>query len=162
MNVWKPLDRKGRVIASALVVVTALAPLALGPYGLVVATEIAIFVLFAESLHLLVSVGGLASFGHAAFLGLGCYGAALAVKMLGAPMLLGARCRASACGARGHGDRLVRGTPLGRLCRNADARLRTDLWSIAFQWEPVTGGDNGLLGVWPSPWAWRAPPISTG
>jgi branched-chain amino acid transport system permease protein len=27
------------------------------------------------------------------------------------------------------------------------------LWSIAFQWVPVTGGDNGLLGVWPSPWA---------
>ena len=22
-------------------------------------------------------------------------------------------------------------------------------WSIAFQWSAVTGGDNGLLGVWP-------------
>jgi branched-chain amino acid transport system permease protein len=26
-------------------------------------------------------------------------------------------------------------------------------WSIAFQWVEVTGGDNGILGVWPSSWA---------
>ena len=26
-------------------------------------------------------------------------------------------------------------------------------WSVAFQWTPVTGGDNGLLGIWPSAWA---------
>jgi branched-chain amino acid transport system permease protein len=27
------------------------------------------------------------------------------------------------------------------------------VWSIAFQWVTVTGGDNGILGVWPEPWA---------
>jgi branched-chain amino acid transport system permease protein len=27
------------------------------------------------------------------------------------------------------------------------------LWSIAFQWTEVTGGDNGVIGVWPSAWA---------
>src|SRR5919201_3555789 len=27
------------------------------------------------------------------------------------------------------------------------------VWSIAFQWVSVTGGDNGILGVWPSSWA---------
>jgi branched-chain amino acid transport system permease protein len=26
-------------------------------------------------------------------------------------------------------------------------------WSVAFQWVEVTGGDNGILGVWPSAWA---------
>ena len=26
-------------------------------------------------------------------------------------------------------------------------------WSIVFQWYEVTGGDNGILGIWPSPWA---------
>src|SRR6202040_3384268 len=24
------------------------------------------------------------------------------------------------------------------------------VWSIAFQWVGVTGGDNGLLGIWPA------------
>jgi branched-chain amino acid transport system permease protein len=27
------------------------------------------------------------------------------------------------------------------------------VWSIAFQWVAVTGGDNGILGVWPDAWA---------
>jgi branched-chain amino acid transport system permease protein len=27
------------------------------------------------------------------------------------------------------------------------------VWSIAFQWVSVTGGDNGILGVWPAAWA---------
>jgi branched-chain amino acid transport system permease protein len=29
-------------------------------------------------------------------------------------------------------------------------------WSIAFQWSEVTGGDNGLIGIWPSAWAANA------
>jgi branched-chain amino acid transport system permease protein len=27
------------------------------------------------------------------------------------------------------------------------------VWSIAFQWVSVTGGDNGILSVWPEQWA---------
>jgi branched-chain amino acid transport system permease protein len=26
------------------------------------------------------------------------------------------------------------------------------VWSVAFQWTGITGGDNGILGVWPAPW----------
>jgi branched-chain amino acid transport system permease protein len=26
-------------------------------------------------------------------------------------------------------------------------------WSVAFQWVELTGGDNGILGVWPAQWA---------
>jgi branched-chain amino acid transport system permease protein len=26
-------------------------------------------------------------------------------------------------------------------------------WATAFQWVEITGGDNGILGVWPSEWA---------
>ena len=153
VSVWKPLDRDGRLIASALTAVAALAPLALGPYGLTVATEIAIFVLFAASLHLLVSVGGLASFGHAAFLGIGCYGAALAVKMAGSPMLpaLVAGPVLAALGAAMIGWFVVRLSGVyAAMLTLAFAQI---LWSIAFQWTPVTGGDNGLLGIWPPPWA---------
>ena len=36
------------------------------------------------------------------------------------------------------------------------------VWSIAFQWVDVTGGDNGLLGVWPAAWARERRPASTG
>jgi branched-chain amino acid transport system permease protein len=27
------------------------------------------------------------------------------------------------------------------------------VWSVAFEWVTVTGGDNGILGVWPEKWA---------
>jgi branched-chain amino acid transport system permease protein len=27
------------------------------------------------------------------------------------------------------------------------------VWSVSFQWVEFTGGDNGILGVWPSAWA---------
>ena len=27
------------------------------------------------------------------------------------------------------------------------------LYAVAFQWVDVTGGDNGIVGVWPSAWA---------
>src|SRR5262249_24960110 len=26
------------------------------------------------------------------------------------------------------------------------------VWSVTFQWDDVTGGSNGLTGVWPAPW----------
>src|SRR5271154_2974193 len=31
------------------------------------------------------------------------------------------------------------------------------VWSIAFQWVQVTGGDNGILGIWP-PSSWTTSP----
>ncbi len=109
--------------------------------------------MFAASLHLLVSVGGLASFGHAAFLGLGCYGAALATKMLGLPMLpailAGPVLAAAGAAIIGWFAVPLSGVYLAMLTL-AFAQI---LWSIAFQWVSVTGGDNGLLGVWPSHWA---------
>jgi branched-chain amino acid transport system permease protein len=27
------------------------------------------------------------------------------------------------------------------------------VWAVAFQWGEVTGGDNGMLGIWPDGWA---------
>jgi branched-chain amino acid transport system permease protein len=85
---WKPLSGTERALATLAVLAAALLPLWLGDYGVTVGSEVLIFALFAASLHLLMSVGGLVSFGHAAYFGLGAYGAALAAKSLGLTMLL--------------------------------------------------------------------------
>jgi len=45
-----------------------------------------IAILFATSLHFIMGPGGMHSFGHAAYFGLGAYGAALSVKFFAAPM----------------------------------------------------------------------------
>ncbi|MBX6366672.1 MAG: ABC transporter permease [Rhodospirillales bacterium] len=138
-----------------LAVIAALALLAFagGDYALTVLTEILILALFAASLHFMMGPGGMASFGHAAYFGLGAYGAALLVKYWAAPMALGLLAAPLAAGFMGvvFGWFCVRlsGVYLAMLTL-AFAQI---VWSIAFQWVEVTGGDNGVLGVWPSEWA---------
>jgi len=147
---WRPLDARGRAAFVTAIGVAAFAPLLLGGYGLSVASETLIFVLFAASLHLMMSVGGLASFGHAAGFGLGAYGAALAVKWAGLPMALAlpAGPILALLGAALIGWFAV--SLSGVYFAMLTLALAQIVWSIAYQWVAVTGGDNGLLGVWPA------------
>lgn len=143
------------VAAATLAVLALLAavPLVAGEYALIVLTEVVILALVAASLHLLVGFGGLVSFGHAAYFGLGAYGAALLVTHLAAPMplaLLGAPVLAGA-GALLAGWFCVRRSGLYfAMLTLAFAQIA---WSVTFQWYGFTGGDNGILGVWPPEWA---------
>src|SRR5580698_9989126 len=134
-----------------LLIVAALPVLARSsPYTLVLGVDVLIAVLFAASLHFIMGPGGMHSFGHAAYFGLGAYGAALAVKWFAAPMglALPAAALAAAIGALLFGWFAVRlsGVYLAMLTL-AFAQI---VWSIVFQWQDFTGGSNGVLGVWPS------------
>jgi branched-chain amino acid transport system permease protein len=142
-------------LRTALLVVGAVAllPLLAGDYARVVAAELMVLALFAASLHLLMGPGGLVSFGHAAYFGLGAYAAALLSRHFGTGMELGlvAAPIAAGLGALLFGWFCVRlsGVYLAMLSLAA-AQI---VWSVAFQWVGVTGGDNGILNVWPSAWA---------
>jgi branched-chain amino acid transport system permease protein len=143
----------GTLLAWVAIAALACLPLVGDAYLLKVATEILIFALFAFSLQLLIGVGGLVSFGHAAFFGLGAYGAALAVKWYGASMeaALPLGLCLAALGAALIGAFVVRlsGIYLAMMTLAA-AQI---LYAVAFQWVDVTGGDNGIVGVWPASWA---------
>lgn len=68
--------RQRAVLATSLVLVLALPPLALAagePFVVNLASRVLIYALAAASLDLIVGYGGMVSFGHAAFLGLGAY-----------------------------------------------------------------------------------------
>ena len=58
------------------------------PYAMVLGIDLLVAVLFAASLHFIMGPAGLHSFGHAAYFGLGAYGAALLVSRLQVPMPL--------------------------------------------------------------------------
>jgi len=135
-----------------LVAALALVPLFSDAYTLVLLTEVFVFALFAVSLHFLLGPGGMASFGHAAYFGLGAYGAALLVLRAGLPMELAllAAPLAALAGAALFGWFCVRlsGIYLAMLT----LALAQIVWSVAFQWDALTGGSNGLVGVWPSGW----------
>jgi branched-chain amino acid transport system permease protein len=135
-----------------VVIALALVPIFSSGYALVLLTDVLVFALFAVSLHFLLGPGGMVSFGHAAYFGLGAYGAALLVLRAGMPMELALLLAplAAAAGAALFGWFCVRlsGIYLAMLTL-AFAQIA---WSIAFQWDAVTGGSNGLIGVWPASW----------
>jgi branched-chain amino acid transport system permease protein len=136
------------VLAAALVAL----PLVGAAYTVVLMTDILVFALFAASLHFIMGPAGMVSFGHAAYFGLGAYGAGLLLLRAGAPMelaLAGAPLVA-ALGAAVFGWFCVRlsGVYLAMLTL-AFAQIG---WSIVFQWDTFTGGSNGLVGVWPAAW----------
>ncbi len=122
------------------------------PYLTVLSIDILIAVLFACSLYFMMGPGGMHSFGHAAYFGLGAYGAALFVRGLGLPMecALVAGPLVAALGAVLFGWFSVRlsGVYLAMLTL-AFAQIT---WAIVFQWDAFTGGSNGINGVWPAAW----------
>ncbi|OYY31093.1 MAG: ABC transporter permease [Azorhizobium sp. 35-67-15] len=150
---WRAFTARERAAVAGLVLLAALLPLGAGAYVLSVAAEIAIFVLFAASLHFLMGAGGLPSFGHAAYFGLGAYGAAFALKGAGLSMA-GAILLGPLLGLAGA---VLFGWFCVRLSGVYSAMLTLAFaqiaWAIAFQWVGVTGGDNGLLGIWPQGFA---------
>jgi branched-chain amino acid transport system permease protein len=141
-----------RIAGAALIVALVAFPFLAAPYGVILMNDVLVFALFAASLHFMMGPGGLVSFGHAAYFGLGAYGAGLLVKHAGWSMeasLLGAPAVA-ALGAALFGWFCVRlsGVYLAMLTL-AFAQIA---WSIVFQWDAFTGGSNGIVGLWPPGW----------
>ena len=140
------------VVAVLLAGLVALPWLSSSPYAVVLATDLAVAALFAASLHFIMGPGGMHSFGHAAYFGLGAYGAGLVLTALGLPMevALVVGPLVAAVGAAVFGWFAVRlsGVYLAMLTL-AFAQIA---WAVTYQWDDLTGGSNGLTGVWPAQW----------
>jgi branched-chain amino acid transport system permease protein len=147
----RPASLAVKLLGAVTLVGLLVLPLAstASPYTVVLGIDVLIAILFATSLHFIMGPGGMHSFGHAAYFGLGAYGAGLMVKFFTAPMAaaLIAAMVAALAGALLFGWFAVRlsGVYLAMLTL-AFAQI---VWSILFQWEGVTGGSNGILGIWP-------------
>jgi branched-chain amino acid transport system permease protein len=148
----RPASAGLKILSLAVLIGLILLPLVArtSPYALVIGIDVLIAVIFATSLHFIMGPGGMHSFGHAAYFGLGAYGAALLVKWLALPMpaALTAAPIIAALGALLFGWFAVRlsGVYLAMLTL-AFAQI---VWSIVFQWQELTGGSNGVVGVWPT------------
>jgi branched-chain amino acid transport system permease protein len=144
--------RKILIGGAALLAVLVLMPLASPGYTLILLTDMLIFALFAVSLHFIMGPGGLYSFGHAAYFGLGAYAAGIVLLRGNLPMELALLLAPLAGGA----GALLFGWFCVRLSGVYSAMLTLAFaqitWSAAFQWDALTGGSNGLIGIWPAPW----------
>ena len=149
----QPASKKLRFLGLILLAGIVCLPLFAGTFQLVLAIEIAIFALGSMSLYFMMGPGGMLSFGHAAFFGGGAYAAALMVHYLQTPMELVLLFAPLLTGLLA----LIIGWFCVRLSGVYLAMLTLAFaqicWSIVFQWGAFTGGDDGILGVWPSQWA---------
>jgi branched-chain amino acid transport system permease protein len=113
-------------------------------YNTFLAEQIAIDALFAVSLNLLLGTTGLVSFGHVAYFGVGAYVCGILMKTYQLPFIV-------AFPAAGLGAALfalVSGYFCVRLIKLYFAMLTLAfsqiIWAIAYKWNDVTGGDQGL------------------
>jgi branched-chain amino acid transport system permease protein len=146
-----PAARRFGLVLLALLLALPLAASAF-PYLPVLMIEILVAVLFAASLHFIMGPGGMASFGHAAYFGVGAYAAALLAQQLHWPLAavllagpLAAMLAALLCGwfcVRLSGVYLA-------MLTLAFAQI---VWAVIFQWDDVTGGSNGLVGLRAPDW----------
>ncbi|MFO1226218.1 branched-chain amino acid ABC transporter permease [Roseateles sp.] len=109
--------------------------------------EIAILALFALSLDLILGYAGIISLGHAAFFGVGAYGAALFAKHVMPDPLLGLAVGTAVGALLGliTSPMIARGTDLTRLMVTMGVALV--LFELANKFDDITGGADGLQGV---------------
>ena len=119
------------------------------------ATRIVVMGLAAMSLNFLLGFTGVLSFGHAAYFGLGAYGAAMTIKYLAPNTLLGMAVGVAAAtlAAAVIGALIVRRR--GVYFAMVTIAFGQVFYFIAFRWNTVTGGDDGLTG-------WHRMPIDLG
>jgi branched-chain amino acid transport system permease protein len=117
------------------------------------ATRIVVMGLAAMSLNFLLGFTGVLSFGHAAYFGLGAYGTAMAIKYWGVgsipAIVLGVIVATIAAMIIGALIIKLRGVYFAMVT----IAFGQVFYFIAFRWNAVTGGDDGLTG-------WRRLPIN--
>ncbi|HEY3908676.1 MAG TPA: branched-chain amino acid ABC transporter permease [Stellaceae bacterium] len=113
-------------------------------YDTFLAAQIAIDALFAVSLNLLLGTTGLVSFGHVAYFGVGAYVCGILMKTYGMPFAVAFPAAGIGAGAFA----LISGFFCVRLTKLYFAMLTLAFsqiaWAIAYKWNAVTGGDQGL------------------
>jgi branched-chain amino acid transport system permease protein len=153
LSPFRPASKRLRYLWIMFLLVILILPLVADTFHLILMTEISIFALAAMSLYFMMGPGGMLSFGHAAFFGGGAYAAALMVHHLQTPMELAIVCAPLWVGLLA----LIIGWFCVRLSGVYLAMLTLAFaqicWSIVFQWGDFTGGDDGILSIWPADWA---------
>jgi branched-chain amino acid transport system permease protein len=119
------------------------------------ATRIVVMGLAAMSLNFLLGFTGVLSFGHAAYFGVGAYGAAMGIKYLdlGTLPAMGLGIVAALFAAMAIGALIVKRR--GVYFAMVTIAFGQVFYFLAYRWNSVTGGDDGLTG-------WHRLPINFG
>jgi branched-chain amino acid transport system permease protein len=145
------MKKRWPVAFSLLAVVLAVFPLLAPRFQLRMITEILILTLFAMTWKMMLNEGGMFSFGHAVYFGLGAYASVLGwLHIPGLSFLNGVLLGALSAALLA----FILGAFLVRMSGTYFALLTLAfnqlVWAIVWKWRDVTGGDDGL-GRFPKP-----------
>lgn len=137
-------SHKGRLWLLLGLAAFACLPLVLGESRLFLTIDFLVTVLFAMSYNLLMGQGGMLSFGHAAYYGLGAYAVAIGSSKLGLPVWAGMAAAPIVSGLAA----LVVGWFCVRVTGMYFAMLTLAfgqlIYTVVLGWYDFTGGDDGL------------------
>lgn len=139
-------------LAAAVAALLAL-PLALTDFWIFIAVEVLAFALYAVSFNVLLGYGGMLSFGHAAFFGVGGYAAAILMKKAGLPSgiafaalpLVAMAAAALVAAVVGYFSVRRAGIYFAMLT----FAFQMLLYTVALKATGLTGGDDGMTGLKP-------------
>jgi branched-chain amino acid transport system permease protein len=151
----KAIERYGLTVLTFALLITApyWMPLVGGYTAL--GTRVLVMAIAAMAVNFLLGFTGVLSFGHAAYLGLGAYGAGMTLKYLVPSTSLGllVGVLAGTLGAMVIGAMIVR--LRGVYFAMVTIAFGQVFYFIAFRWVSLTGGDDGLTG-------WKRLPLDFG
>ena len=123
------------------------APPLLSSFLLALLTQAVIYAILAMSLDIILGYTGLASLGHAAYLGLGAYSVGILATKYGAPfwvtLVVGVLIATAVAAIFG----LVALRATGVYFLMITLALGMVVWGLAHRWVSLTQGDNGISGV---------------
>lgn len=151
----KVLDRRATILLiwAVLAAMPYWMPL-IGGYT-ALGTRVLVMALAAMALNFLLGFTGVLSFGHAAYLGLGAYGAGMAIKYIAPSTSFGilVGVLVGTLGAMVIGAMIVR--LRGVYFAMVTIAFGQVFYFVAFRWVSLTGGDDGLTG-------WKRVPLDFG
>jgi len=132
-----------------LFAVMASLPLWITPVGLYdyLAVEVAIWMIYALGFNLLFGYGGLHSFGHGAYFGVGAYAFGLMQAGVAESLWLGLLGAIAAAGIAGALVALFVSHRRGIYFALMTIAFGQVFWFVAIKWHRVTGGEDGLLNI---------------
>ncbi len=141
-------DARGLLALAGIWTALLLAPYWMAPLGgyTALGTRVLVLGLAAMSVNFLLGFTGVLSFGHAAYFGLGAYGAGFALKFLAPSTPLSLVCGTLLGGIAGALLGALIARRRGVYFAMVTIAFGQVFYYIAFQWSSLTGGDDGLRG----------------
>lgn len=135
------------IFIAILLILLLIYPTLFSKYSIIILTELLILGMFSMSLDILMGYTGLVSFGHAAYLGVGAYITGFLITKFSSPMIIAILLGSIASGVTAWPIGFISVRSKGLYFAMLTLAFGQFLYTIAYKWKDLTGGDDGMVGI---------------